>query len=241
MPNQRRTPRTRKSQPAKRKAQSDAVILRPTHVLAAARFPSNQTFMLRYCPQVVMNPSSLGICSLYQFRANDLYDPDFTSTGGQPRGFDQIMAYYNHFTVVHSRMRVHVSTPTLTSTGNQYVAVCLTGASGDVSSTTTLTDILETIPDTNRDWGMVGTANNGRSVMYDSKWITFDAKRFFGKNLDVLYSDFQGSASGSPAELAFFNIFVGAYDRTSDTDAVQVVVELEYTARFSEPKLLPSS
>lgn len=216
-------------------------ILRPTHALSASRLPSNQEFLLRYAPQITMNPSSVGSNALYQFRANDLYDPDFTSTGNQPRGFDQLMAYFNHFTVVGSRFRVHCSQPTLTSTGNQFCAVALTGASGDFTTVTTLGEVIEAVAPESRDWGFVGTANNSKSICFTSKWIKFDAQKFFGKPLNVLYSDFQGSASSSPAELAFFNILVGAWDRTSDTDTVHLQVEVEYMARFSEPKLLPGS
>lgn len=41
-----------------------------------------------------------GIGILYhQFNANSLYDPDFTFTGHQPRGFDQLMTLYQSYTV----------------------------------------------------------------------------------------------------------------------------------------------
>lgn len=219
----------------------NAVMLRPTHVLSAARFPSNQTYMFRYATSVSLNPGAAGSNALYQFRANDLYDPDFTSTGGQPRGFDQIMAFYNHFTVVSSRARIHVSQPTATTTGNQFALLCLTGASADISVSTALSDYCEIIDPSIRDWGLLGTLNNGRSAMFESKWIKFDAKKFFGKQLNVLYADFQGSASSSPVEQAFFNVVVGAWDGSSDTDAVRALVEIEFFARFSEPKPLPAS
>jgi len=152
------------------------------------------------------------------------------------------MAWYNHFTVVSSRCRVHVSQPTLTSTGNQFCAVALTGASSDITTaTSSLAELSEKLEPSKFDFGMVGTANNSKSILYTSKWINFDGKTFFGKSLDVLYADFQGNASTSPVEQAFFNIIVGAWDESADTDTVRALVEIEYKARFSEPKLLPVS
>lgn len=215
--------------------------LTPAHVLSANRLPSNQQFVLVYAPFISMDPSSFASNALYQFRANDLFDPDFTSTGTQPRGFDQIMAFYNHFTVVKSRFRVTVSQPTLTSTGNQFVAVYLSGASGDYTTSTGLSTIIETIPERLRDWGFVGTANNSVSQHYRSKWIPFDMVSFFGKQANVLNANFQGTTSSSPAEQAFFNITVGSWDQSSDTDSVRIQVEIEFTAMFSEPKPLPAS
>jgi len=151
------------------------------------------------------------------------------------------MAFYNHFTVMESRCRIHVSQPTLTSTGNQFAALFLSGASSDYTISSSLTDLAETLPAKLLDWGFVGSANNSKSLCFDSQWIKFDPKEFFGKKVDVLYADFQGSASASPVEQAFFNILVGAWDRSADTDTVQCLVELEFVAAFSEPKPLPSS
>lgn len=216
-------------------------MITPAHTLLASRLPSNQEFVLKYCPFFSMNPGPSGSNALYQFRANDLYDPDFTSTGTQPRGFDQIMALYNHFTVVASRARVHISQPTLTGTGNQFCVIALVGASSDFNTTTTLSDYVECVEKNRMDWGIVGTSSNSRSVMFTSKWINFNAKQFFGKKPDVLYADFQGSASASPVEQAFFNVMVGAWDGSSDTDVLRCFIEIEYTARFSEPKPLPAS
>jgi len=42
----------------------------------------------------------------YVFSANGLYDPDITSTGHQPLGFDQLMTFYNYYVVLRSRIRI---------------------------------------------------------------------------------------------------------------------------------------
>jgi len=233
---QRSSKRKVKSKPRKSRGP-----LTPTKPLAAARLPSGQKFLLKYSEFVSLNPSASGANSLYQFRANDLYDPNFTGTGHQPRGFDQLMTWYNHFTVVSSRFRVTISQPTLTSTGNQFAAVCLTGASSDVTTTTSLDELFETKQTKLWDWGFIGTANYSKSLAFTSKWIRFNSKEFFGKKPDVLYADFQGNASNSPVELAFFNLIVGSWDASADTDSVRCLIEIEFDSLFSEPKPLPSS
>lgn len=40
-----------------------------------------------------------GVPNDYQFRLNSLFDPDFTGTGHQPYGFDQLTAIYSRYRV----------------------------------------------------------------------------------------------------------------------------------------------
>lgn len=51
-----------------------------------------------------MTSSSGALASTYVLRANDLYDPDFTNTGHQARGFDQIIAMFRNFCVLGSKI-----------------------------------------------------------------------------------------------------------------------------------------
>lgn len=47
-----------------------------------------------------MNATLTGATYSYQeFKVNDLYDPDLTGVGSQPRGYDEYMALYNKFFV----------------------------------------------------------------------------------------------------------------------------------------------
>lgn len=71
-------------------------------------FPSKRRIVLRYCEDFTGSTTSLtGI----QFRANSLYDPYYTGTGHQPRGFDQMAAFYNAYEVISCRYRVVISVP----------------------------------------------------------------------------------------------------------------------------------
>jgi hypothetical protein len=48
----------------------------------------------------------------YVFRGNSVFDPDFTSTGGQPANFDDWAALYGNYRVFGSSIEVHVLTST---------------------------------------------------------------------------------------------------------------------------------
>lgn len=45
-----------------------------------------------------------GLATTYVLRANDVYDPDYTNAGHQPRGFDQIIAMFRNFCVLGSKI-----------------------------------------------------------------------------------------------------------------------------------------
>lgn len=59
-----------------------------------APVPRMKKVTLKYTEEVTLNPAS-GTTAMYRFRANDLFDPNYESTGHQPRGFDQWMGFYN--------------------------------------------------------------------------------------------------------------------------------------------------
>lgn len=47
-----------------------------------------------------------GVGFVYSYRGNSLFDPDFTGTGHQPYGFDQLSALYHSYRVYGSKIRV---------------------------------------------------------------------------------------------------------------------------------------
>lgn len=56
--------------------------------------------------RVLQNTGTGGVFGQYTFRGNDIYDPDFSGTGGQPTGRDEYYAFYGRCTVLASRIRV---------------------------------------------------------------------------------------------------------------------------------------
>jgi len=63
---------------------------------------------------------------LYQFRGNSPYDPDYTSTGAQPPGFDEWSAMYNRYRVYEYTFVLKVTS----LTANAAVRACLWSVPG---------------------------------------------------------------------------------------------------------------
>ncbi len=55
---------------------------------------------LGYFSAVRITESASGVGNFNSYRLNDLYDPDFSGTGAQPAGFDQVSALYTRFRVM---------------------------------------------------------------------------------------------------------------------------------------------
>ena len=67
-------------------------------------FPAVEYATLRYVTKVTITPASTGFVGFHSYRANSIFDPDYTNltTGGQPYGHDAYATLYNHYQVMGS-------------------------------------------------------------------------------------------------------------------------------------------
>lgn len=68
-------------------------------------FPNSINVRLRYSDVITLT-STAGSLAKHVFRANSLFDPDFTAAGHQPMYFDQLAALYANYVVLGSKIRV---------------------------------------------------------------------------------------------------------------------------------------
>jgi len=87
------------------------VLSRPTSWGSRYRdpFPAVEKYQMRYSQTITINPG-IGACGVYKFRANSIFDPDYTGIGHQPYGHDNLESIYQHYTVDSSTITV---TPTV--------------------------------------------------------------------------------------------------------------------------------
>lgn len=159
------------------------------------------------------------------YSATGLFDPDITGVGNQPRGFDQLMALYDHYTVL----------------GSKITAWCAGESQGVFAL---ITSDNATIPLDSQEmlehrmlqsWRQV--AGNPSIAGQDSgRWDKFQmvgkfsSKKFFSVEDPLGEHDLRGDVSNNPAEQAYF-VF-----RNGTPSAIEVVFRIEYYVCFTEPK-----
>jgi len=179
---------------------------------------------LRYHTNATLTVTS-GAVGTYVFRANDLFDPDFTSTGHQPMGFDQMMVFYNHFAVESARIVVQFSNASTTS--------MRVGIRVDADSTPL------TVPDQFIEFGgLTFDAVEGKGIYGSEKTLqlSVDIPKIQGISRNALTSDstLRGNAAASPSEVTYFHIM--AWDPFTASGTVNCDVILEQRSWFMEPR-----
>lgn len=194
--------------------------------LALYKQPLGRTFKttLLYNETHSLNPAS-GSVTQHVFSCNSLYDPDRTGVGHQPRGFDQLMAFYDHFVVIASRIRVDfVNTDTV---NGQKVGISI------MDSTLTPTDVRDYVENGNTKILMLGTAGSAKAVQ--SIVFNVNPNKFLDRTKPLSDPDLKGNISANPSEECFYHVWaIGSIGQ--DTAIVNMNVMIEYTAVFLEPK-----
>lgn len=188
-------------------------------------FPPRTQKILRYATNVGIAVSG-GAVTTHVFRANDLFDPDYTATGHQPMGFDQMMVFYNHFHVTRSSIKV---------VANNTAAGCIHAGVRVDASLTPLTSA-----DQIREFGgctiEILEAKNTYGCAKEFS-MSADINRLQGiwpRSAIVADAALGGDAGTSPVENTYYHVF--AYDPNSISGTVNYDVIIEFEAIFSEPR-----
>jgi len=179
-----------------------------------------------YEDQFQLDPNAVGAASQYFFKANGLYDPNYTGVGHQPRGFDQLMALYDHFVVIGAKLTLWIANTD--STDSNMITLHI---QDDYSPTGDPTDILERRFIKAKCFsGESGGINSGTMS------IAVNPPKFLGRSKPLSDPDLKGNSSGDPSEKCYF--VVSAFPATSgqDTSPVSVRARIEYTTILIEPR-----
>lgn len=190
-------------------------------------FPARTTRRLRYSTNVTLSSAS-GAVATHVFAANGLFDPDITSTGHQPMGFDQMMLSYNHYCVKTARIRASFKN---TTTSVPQACIRLDGAATPI---TVIDQIIE-------EGMLVQSALEIKGDYGANKMLTIgiDIAAHQGVNDVVDNPSLQGTAAANPAEISYFHIQM--WDSAAVSGTCNVDVEIEFTATFTEPRILTVS
>ena len=207
----------------------------PYSDLVLGGFPLRKLVKFRYVTFASINPSTSSV-AYNVYRANSLFDPDYTGVGHQPSNFDRWMGIYNHFTVIGSKINVRWAPTSAGSLTPAIVGVTLNDGVTDLSGLTT-EDVLEKKL-TRTKWRVVGS----QSRDIDSVTHHFSAKKFFGKPNSSIIGDslYRGTDAGNPTEGAYFTVFASNISG-NDPDAMNLIVTIDYIAMLTEPQMTDES
>lgn len=171
------------------------------------------------------------------FSANGCYDPNITGVGHQPRGFDQVMALYDHYTVIGASIQVRFLN---NSTGTRPYC-CIAVRDGTVAALTTR-DLFEYSNRviSARPVYRLSTADEsgvGASSMLSSK---VDIAKFLGRKDVMDDPELKGTVASNPVEQVNFHVSVSDPVTTAAAN-VQCQVLITYDVIFHEPKNPASS
>lgn len=193
-------------------------------------FPASVTRLFRYSSTFSASTTSGAITSTYVFRANDVFDPDFTGTGHQPMGTDPLFLWFNHAVVL--RANIHVvfknttaSTPT----------VCLR-VDADSTPITVIDRIVEFGGCVTEVLEIKGDYGANKSLT-----LSADILRLQGVNKSAITADpsLRCSAAAAPTEVTYFHVTM--WDTLGASGSATCDVIIEQTATFLEPRTLTQS
>jgi len=185
--------------------------------------------VLRYQESVPLTGSGLNLSNSFVFSANGAFDPNISGTGHQPMGFDQMMVFYNHYTVVRARITAAFENTTANP--------CRVGLTRS-ANTTVITNYNNLIEN-----GSIVVASLTPVGVFGSTAVlraNHSPGAFQGLD-DVLDDpDMRGDAASNPTEQSYFHLYV--WDPFAAAAPVVLIdVTIDYTIVFHEPRKATSS
>lgn len=180
----------------------------------------------------MIDVANFGI-SAQVFRANSLYDPDYTGTGHQPNGFDALMAAYDHFTVLATKIRVR--TIQAGSGGGTIepggIVVAWSDSGTFMASQTDYATCLE-------HRNVLSSSFYGSSAMptlAPPLEAHISIPRLLQKPSSQIIdaANYRGTVAANPTEGYFLEI--GLFSFSSNPGAITLITEMEFSAVFTEP------
>jgi len=193
-------------------------------------FPASTRRTLRYSGSYTLGAVA-GAMSTQVFRANDMFDIDFTGGGHQPMGFDQLMLWYNHFCVLQTKITVNFRNVG----GNPAtVAIRVDGANTPITVIDRFVEIGGYTMDLCEPKGVYG-ANKTLSM-------DIDIAKLQGVSRSAITADptLRGDAATSPTEVTYFH--VACWDSAAaGTTIFDLDIIIDQVAMFLEPRDLVES
>lgn len=192
-----------------------------------------QPIKLCYADYASLDPG-VSSTAVQVYRGNSCYDPDYTSTGHQPMGFDQLMGLFYKYIITGFSYEVIFSTTNTTATNTTLVCVVPTVVS------TTSTDINRYIEMPGSKHAMLeGRAGNVTRQIFRGY---VDVAKFFGRTRQQLLSDdtYMGGDGTNPDQVVYLHVVAAGYSG-QDAAAVATYTKLTFYGQVRDPRFVDSS
>lgn len=199
-----------------------------TTIKTTNAFPKRMITKQKYMDAISMAITDAGATTDYYFNLNGLYDPDGSSSGHQPYGFDTAMTLY-------SRYRVYKCSWVITlpaNTSQDYMATVL-----PVNGATSFSSTSQSIP------GELPLAVT-KIVTAGGNAVTFRGSCYLPKLNGVKPSEYKdddryiGTSAANPAEVMRLHIIASC---VGSNMTIRPSVTLVYHAEFIDPNVLSQS
>lgn len=177
-----------------------------------------------------LDPPTGGLCIARVYRANGMYDPEVAVGGHQPRGFDQLAAFYNKYLVIKARITVDFNVPS--GVPNRMV---LGVAVRDNSTTfSNGADYIEQ----GAKYKSVGEGQVDGMPRRIS--VVVNPNKYNGVSKPLSNTASNGTTGSDPTNGVYFHVF--AFDTgAGNPGVIQSVVKITYFAVWHDPGNIPIS
>lgn len=205
--------------------------------ILTAGFPTKKTVKLRYCQEISLTITS-GYMAYHGFRLNSLFDPDYTSTGHQPLGFDQWAAIYDKYCVTRAAISCRSTHGDKAAYDPIMMGIHIQQGDTFAQPPSAMADFAEH-NDNSRLVGPLSAlpaGDYGGSLA--AKQVVDVAKLAATKDL-VGNADWVAPVANNPTEVVWGSVCI--YAPAIATDTYQFLVEMEFDVTFFDPKDLAGS
>jgi len=179
---------------------------------------------------VALATGALGVPNAYVFTANGLYDPNITGVGHQPMGFDQMMLFYEHYTVGRSKITVNFKSTDAVNACMVGILIAPDNVVGNVTTT-----LLENGMYVKKNLSRLGTDGDSCSIT-----VFADISKINGKRDVKSENDFRGDIASNPTEQTYFQVFCYNIWTVAASSCIFEAL-IEYDAVFTEPRKMIAS
>jgi len=188
---------------------------------------------LRFSARFALDSGAGDVLAANVFSANGIFACNITAAGGQPTGFDQHMALYDHFTVIGSKISVHCASSTAAADldAEDQVYCFVTSLTTNVALTT-LDEYVRQQDKTPR-LQYIGHADGSAA----SRWLTdtVSTKKWFKVANIIGESQFQGTIAANPTEGVFFHVCAAPVTVAQNPPAINCYAIIDYIVAFTDP------